>query len=397
VVTENKKPIQIKPALVSPVKHPLKVANLMYQPPSHVLRGPIYMVVIILFAVLIYSFWAKKDILVMAPLVLDRQTTLVEAVGGGLVYELPVKENQIVKSGDELAVIQEQTSVAMTPVQESLESRKADLEKERRKFEEEINHQIAQAQLDLEDLTTSKGSKKVALTGRIKQIEEQLDTSFRAKRRRQEQLKLAQKQLDRKKKLFTSHDITISEYEQAQEKVSELQKLVDDTQAEIAKIKVSLQTAKTELAEMSDLHRKEKLEKDIAQLQYRRDTELQHLDESIAAVEQRIAQAEYLIEGVTYKDNSAEYASLFDGLVTDVHVKRGEVITPGTPLVTIVKESAALEARVLVDNKDIGHLKRGQDVKIKYFAYPYQEYGIHEGRISSIAKKPSTDANEKSK
>jgi hemolysin D len=246
-------------------------------------------------------------------------------------------------------------------------------------------------------LTTSKGSKKVALTGRIKQIEEQLDTSFRAKRRRQEQLELAQKQLDRKKKLFNSHDITISEYEQAQEKVSELQKLVDDSQGEIAKIKVSLQTAKTDLAEMSDLHRKEKLEKDIAQLQYRRDTELQRLDESIAAVEQRIAQAEYLIEGVTYKDNSAEYASLFDGLVTDVHVKRGEVITPGTPLVTIVKESAALEARILVDNKDIGHLKRGQDVKIKYFAYPYQEYGIHEGRISSIAKKPSTDANEKSK
>ena len=390
-------PIKIKPGLTSSIRHPLKVARMLYQPAPIVLRGPIYIIALIIVSLLIYSFWARKDSLVMAPLILERQTSLVESVGAGLVYQLPVKENQVVRSGAKLAVIQEQTSVAMTPAQESLESRKLELEKERRELEDEFNHKISQLRLDLEDLTTSKGSQQSAQTSRVRQIEEQLNTAERAKQRRVEQLDLARTQLRRKKQLFQSRDITIGEYEQAQERVNDLQKQVDDAAAEIATVKLSLQTARTELAEMSDLHRKEKLEQELAQLQERSQRELTRLDDQITGVIRRIAEAEYLVEGVTYEDNLAYYSSMFDGIVTDVHVKRGEVISPGTPLVTIVKESAVLEARALVENKDIGHLKRGQEVKIKYFAYPYQEFGIHRGRIASIAKKPSSKADEKSR
>lgn len=390
-------PVQIKPGLTSSIRHPMKVARMLYQPAPMVLRGPIYMIAAIVLAVLVYSFWARKDSLVMAPLVLERQTSLVEAVGAGLIYQLPAKENQVVKSGEKLVIVQEQTTVAMTPAQESLEARKVELEKERRELDDEFNHKISQLRLDLEDLTTSKGSQQTAQSGRVRQIEEQLTTAQRAKQRRQEQLDLARTQLSRKKQLFESRDITIGEYEQAQERVNELQKQVDDAQAEIATIKLSLQTAQTELAELSDLHRKEKLEQELAQSEERRTRELTRLDEQIAGIARRIGEAEYLVEGVTYADNLAQYSSMFDGIITDIHVKRGEIITPGTPLVTIVKESAALEARALVENKDIGYLKRGQEVKIKYFAYPYQEFGIHRGRISSIAKKPSAKADEKSK
>ncbi len=390
-------PVQVKPALSTPIRHPIKVARMLYQPAPTVLRGPIYVVALIMVALLFYSFWARKDTLVVAPLVLERQTTLVEAVGSGLVYQLPAKENQPVKSGEMLAVIQEQTSVTMTPAQESLTAKKDELEKQRQEAVDEYAHKISQLQLDIEDISTSKGSQQTAQAAKVRQIEEQLNTAQRNKQRREEQLDLARKQLARKKQLFETRDITITEYEQAQERANEMQKQVDDAQAEIANVKLSLQTAQTELAELTDLHRKEKLEEELAQTQERRDRDLARLDEQIAGVVRRVAEAEYLVEGVTYNGNLAEYSSLFDGIITDIHVKRGEVISPGTPLVTIVKESAALEARVLVENRDIGYLKRGQEVKIKYFAYPYQEFGIHNGRISSIAKKPSAKPEEKSK
>ena len=74
--------------------------------------------------------------------------------------------------------------------------------------------------------------------------------------------------------------------------------------------------------------------------------------------------------------------------MTQVHVKKGQMIDPGTPIVTIVKDTALLEGHALVMNKDIGKIKIGQMAQIKYFAYPYQEYGIPIGIIKEICKKP---------
>jgi multidrug efflux pump subunit AcrA (membrane-fusion protein) len=92
-----------------------------------------------------------------------------------------------------------------------------------------------------------------------------------------------------------------------------------------------------------------------------------------------------------------DYKSTFDGLVTGVHVNKGEIINPGTPLVTIVKDTAALEGRLLIENKDIGTLKIGQRVQIKYFAFPFQDYGIPNGTIYDIAKRPGGVQGQESK
>ncbi|CAK0750360.1 hypothetical protein WCLP8_2100001 [uncultured Gammaproteobacteria bacterium] len=65
------------------------------------------------------------------------------------------------------------------------------------------------------------------------------------------------------------------------------------------------------------------------------------------------------------------------------------MISPGQPIVTIVKNNAPLVARLLAQNRDIGQLKRRQNVQIKYDAYPYQEYGISTGQISDISVRPN--------
>ncbi|MCI0564583.1 MAG: HlyD family secretion protein [Nitrososphaera sp.] len=110
--------------------------------------------------------------------------------------------------------------------------------------------------------------------------------------------------------------------------------------------------------------------------------------EEIDSIDKRLNEAVNQ-EGATYVGTNAVYTSIFDGVITKVHVDRGQIIPAGAPLVTLVRESASLEGHAFVENKDIGHLKRGQEVKIKYFAYPYQEYGIATGLISDIATTPS--------
>ena len=389
---DTKSAVRVQPTLVAPTKHPIKAARLLYSAPGFVLRGPIYMVALMLFTAVAYSFWAKKDILVTAPLVLEKQTTVIESVRGGLVTDIAARPNSMVRVGDRLVTVQEQTSIAATPVKQSLTQQKLELEKERARVEDEFNYKIAQVRLQLEDIATSGETTQEQAVTRVRLLEEELAQARRALRRRKETLAVAQTQFERKKALFDNRDITIAEFEAAQERLNEAKKQAEDAQSVIAQVKGRLNAARTELAALGSLRKKEILEKELAQLSARKERELLRLDNEIDALQERLLEAETLIEGVTYDGNLAYYTTLFDGLITDVHVKPGEVIVPGTPLVSLVKRSAALEARVLVDNKDIGLIRRGQDVKIKYFAYPYQEYGIHRGRIAAIARKPDQDS-----
>jgi hemolysin D len=113
------------------------------------------------------------------------------------------------------------------------------------------------------------------------------------------------------------------------------------------------------------------------------------ISDKILELNNRLAESRTLVPGVHYEADKAIYSSLEDGIVTAVNVPRGSIINPGTPMFTVVRNTAPLEAHVMVQNKDIGKIRRGQKVQIKYFAYPYQEYGIQHGVIADIATKPS--------
>ena len=70
---------------------------------------------------LVYSGYATKDTVVEAPLVLQRQAMMIQAIGGGLVETVEVGENSPVFAGDPLARIQEKIRAATTPEQEALQ------------------------------------------------------------------------------------------------------------------------------------------------------------------------------------------------------------------------------------------------------------------------------------
>ena len=255
--------VEVKEVLIAPVRHPIKAASVLFTPAHWVLRGPIYMIFVIAFGSLLYSIFATVDNTVTAVLVLNRESTTIESVGGGMVLNILAEKDENTHYGDLLVTIQEQTRITAEAEQESLANRKYEMEKDLSKTEDEYEHSISQLKLDLADYTTGKGVKKQALEGRIKQIQQQLTTAVNTKRRELARLALAQRQYKRSKALFDQRDITISEFESAQERLSDIQKGVDDTKGKIAQIKVDLSTAKSELQEMSDLNRKKKLETEL--------------------------------------------------------------------------------------------------------------------------------------
>lgn len=380
--------VRVEHYMAAPTRHPLKAARLLFTPPSWILRGPIHLIFVISFAALLYSFWATVDQLVSAPLLLQREANTVQSVGSGMVTEVSAKAGEPVRFGQPLLSVQEQTRLSADSETSVIEGRIYETKRRMYEVKSEFDHKISQVKLDLEDLTNNFDSKKIAAQGKVAQLGEQQSIAVRSQARIGERLELARKEFARQKSLFESKDITVREFEAAQQRVQELEKDLDDAKAQIATSGVAIATAREELSNLLNQRQKDKLQADLKQLAEERDRQLKELQERIDSSNTKMAKGAQLVEGVTFDQDVTHYKSNYAGLVTDVLVKPGQIIANGTPLVTIVKDTAALEARILVRNQDIGHLKRGQEVKIKYFAYPYQEYGIQRGNITEIATKP---------
>ncbi|MDO8545903.1 MAG: HlyD family type I secretion periplasmic adaptor subunit, partial [Nitrospirales bacterium] len=82
-------------------------------------------------------------------------------------------------------------------------------------------------------------------------------------------------------------------------------------------------------------------------------------------------------------------AAPIDGVVQQLAVHTvGGVVTPAQQLLMVVPSEHQLEAEVMVENKDIGFVKEGQDVEMKIETFPFTRYGLIDGRIVNV----STDA-----
>jgi hemolysin D len=75
-----------------------------------------------------------------------------------------------------------------------------------------------------------------------------------------------------------------------------------------------------------------------------------------------------------------------DGIVKDLAVTtKGAVVAAGVLLMNIVPQNEALQAEVLLKNEDVGFVLAGQDTRIKVAAYPFQRYGLMEGKVALVS------------
>ena len=386
-MVEQQQAVRIEHAHLAMVRHPIKAARLLYTAPAWVLAGPIYLITLITFAGLAFSFWATKNELVNAPLVLERELAVVEAVQGGRVARIFVHEGDQVSTLAPLVEVQK-TRISDRNEQESLKSKESEVLKEMDTARAEFEHSLKQLKLSLEQANLS--VKTVRKDREI--MQQQLKTTQRNVSYRTKKLNQAKKNLKEEKALYDARDITRVEYDRARSKVDDLEKSVNDANAEKRNLEISLRSLNEDRIR-NDI---KQVKNEITQLKARYQEKGKRQNERLASLAQQMKDEKSLLGDVSHERGISRYSSSFSGLVTKVHVKMGHMISPGAPLVTIVKDTAALEGRALVLNKDIGRMKRGQKVQIKYFAYPYQAYGIPTGVISDIATKPGGVAGQES-
>lgn len=74
------------------------------------------------------------------------------------------------------------------------------------------------------------------------------------------------------------------------------------------------------------------------------------------------------------------------GIVTTQMVKVGQAVQAGQSLFSLLPEGSRLEAELLVPSRAIGFVEPGDQVLLRYQAYPYQKFGHQFGRVARISR-----------
>lgn len=96
-----------------------------------------------------------------------------------------------------------------------------------------------------------------------------------------------------------------------------------------------------------------------------------------AEVERALAENDVALASVLHAPKSGVVASIF--------VNPGQSVTGGQPLLAMIPEGSHLIARLLVSNRTIGLIAPGDTVVLRYQAFPFQNFGLHHGRIKTIS------------
>ncbi|KRV63818.1 HlyD family type I secretion periplasmic adaptor subunit [Pseudomonas citronellolis] len=108
--------------------------------------------------------------------------------------------------------------------------------------------------------------------------------------------------------------------------------------------------------------------------------DLQHeSDQKVAALKQELIKAEE-------RDRLTRLISPVDGTVQQLAIHtNGGVVTEAQPLMVVVPKNQPVEVEAMLENKDIGFVRPGQDVEIKVETFTFTKYGVVHGKVVSIS------------
>lgn len=95
--------------------------------------------------------------------------------------------------------------------------------------------------------------------------------------------------------------------------------------------------------------------------------------------------------------NSIVKASKSGVVNSNVELVVGDELSSSTEVMTIIPENnSKYKANIYVNNKDIGKLREGMNIKFNIYALPQSEYGYLKGKITSISKDYKVDSSSNS-
>jgi membrane fusion protein len=125
----------------------------------------------------------------------------------------------------------------------------------------------------------------------------------------------------------------------------------------------------------------------LASLGLKQQNQLAEIDRNIGSTSQEFTESEAKRRLVVTASES--------GTVTAIAAELGQSVDANHPLASIVPHGATMLAQLYAPSRAIGFVKPGDQVLLRYQAYPYQKFGHAKGVVESVSRTalPSNELN----
>lgn len=193
------------------------------------------------------------------------------------------------------------------------------------------------------------------------------------------------------RQLIAKDETTVNRYRKLREEgavsglqVEEAERTMMQNQERLQKNLLDINQAKSEVKKQQTAYERIMRQGEINLMEGEK--QIKELQTQISDVQSQIRQTENQLQGLQYQwEQRAIYAPI-EGTVFQFPVENaGAVVQPGQMIAQIAPKGAPLILRAQMDSKDSGFLSPGMAVKLKFDAYPFQDYGVIAGRLHWIA------------
>jgi hemolysin D len=365
--------------------------ELQESPPHPAARSTLYVLMAFLLIALAWAYWGTIDVVAVAPgkLVVSNRSKVVQALQPAVVKAIHVQDGQLVRAGQLLIELDSTITAAdKTKVQAAwLDARL----------------EAARAQALLRALDTRKPP-QLALDGELSAGGEGMATK----------LADAQRQLSSQWQELQSRIATIdadtarkrAERAGTQEQIVKLEKTLPIIAQRTADYKYLLDSSivakhdylekeqlriETELNLATQRRKLEELSESLGINQRQKESTIAEFrrSQNDILVKARETSRELAQEGVKANrlHSQTQLAAPVTGIVQQLAIHTvGGVVTEAQPLLVVVPQEDTVEAEVMLENKDIGFVRAGQDVAVKVETFNFTKYGLIKGTVESVSQ-----------
>ncbi len=343
-----------------------------------------------------------------------------DSIAGGNVTAVKVKEGDKVRAGQILLELDNDTVKAeLERTKEKLgglENQVSQLELLRKQIEltastqeqqnqsqaEEKKAQVNQAIQNLNAKQSTYNLQKLEKQALVNQAKQQILTSVNEQKSAQARLDIDKNQVQRFSKLLKDGAVSAAQIDNLRKEQQESKRSYEKTLADIKQAQLRLteetnryqttmnqlqsdiEQAKLQLAEQKSSYQSAVNAGKLALLKTQE--QIKNLQRQINLTKSEIAQTRSEITSLNIQMHQRIVRSPIDGIVFELPVsKPGEVLQPGQRIAKVAPEDSGFVLRATMPVKETGLLKTGMPVKVKFDAYPFQEYGVLPGKVSWIS------------
>lgn len=356
---------------------------------------------------------------------------VVQAATEGSIVRLFVKENQVVKTGEAIALIddsrlQTKKSQLQSNIQQAqlqlvqINAQIQALNNQIKAETDRANRAVASAKAELSQRQRDYRDKQTTSTAQVQEAEANVGGAQEEAQKAQAELKSAQANLSSTEALLKAAGskqnryqsvakdgaLPLNQLEEAQleverqeqavkaqkaaveaqkQAIEQLQQTVKATQAKRQGAASALNPTQAEVAIASERIAQEKAtgEATLATLSKERESLSQKQIETSKQLERDRRE----LQQVKIDLSQTTITATAEGIISKLNLHNsGQTVRPGEEIAQIVPKDAPLEVKAAVLPQDIGKLEKGQKVQMQVSACPYPDYGTLKGAISQISE-----------